>query len=303
MSRIDQALKRRQREKGQGGGEAESPIVAAWQLERFPNETAQEPEKPHFDVEIAPQAVPSVEPPSRFEPQTEPPPMAVFRGFSHTIEQKVVAGGSMHPESLEQYRRLAAALHHTQVERGIKKVMVASAVAGEGKTLTALNLALTLSESYRRRVLLIDADLRRPKLHDLLGVPNTIGLNEALKDTSEARLTLLQVSPRLSVLPTGRPDPDPMSALTSRRMALVLEEGSENFDWVIIDTPPVVMLPDTNLLAAMVDVAILVVEAGRTPYDMSDRAIQALGRERVLGVVLNGVKQDDGYREYSSYRQ
>jgi capsular exopolysaccharide synthesis family protein len=301
MSRIDQALKRRQRENGQGGGEAESPIVAAWQLERFPNETAQEGEKSHFDVEIAPPADLSVEP-SHFEPLTESAPMAVFRGFSHTIEQKVVSGGGMHPESLEQYRRLAAALHHTQVERGIKKVMVASAVAGEGKTLTSLNLALTLSESYRRRVLLIDADLRRPKLHDLLGVPNTMGLNEVLKDSKEARLTLLEVSPRLSVLPTGRPDPDPMSALTSRRMALVLQEASENFDWVIIDTPPVVMLPDTNLLAAMVDVAILVVEAGRTPYDVSDRAIQALGRERVLGVVLNGVTPDDRYREYSTYR-
>ena len=77
------------------------------------------------------------------------------------------------PASREQYRRLAATLHHAQAEHGLKVVMVASAVPGEGKTLTATNLALTLSESYQRRVLLIDADLRRPSLHDDVQVPNT----------------------------------------------------------------------------------------------------------------------------------
>ena len=90
----------------------------------------------------------------------------------------------MDPRSAEQYRRLAAALHQAQVERGIKKVMVASAVAGEGKTLTALNLALTLSESYLRRVVLIDADSDAPASRNLLDSAPIHGLNEALKATT-----------------------------------------------------------------------------------------------------------------------
>jgi capsular exopolysaccharide synthesis family protein len=227
--------------------------------------------------------------------------MAVFRGFNRALAGKVVSGPRMDAGSAEQYRRLAAALHHVQVDRGIKKVMVTSAVAGEGKSLTALNLALTLSESYRRRVVVLDADLRCPRIHELLDVPNVAGLSEALADSRQSKLvTLLQVSPRLSVLPAGRPNPDPMSALTSRRMALILDEAAANFDWVIVDTPPVVLLPDTNLLAGMVDVAIVVIRAGRTGYDLVDRAVHAVGRQRVLGVVLNHVDDEDLPIQYYS---
>jgi capsular exopolysaccharide synthesis family protein len=231
-----------------------------------------------------------------------------FRGFSRIVKScglnpafrgKVMTNGEMNPVSLEQYRRLAAALHHTQLERGIKRAMVASAVAGEGKTLTALNLALTLSASYHRRVLLIDADLRCPRVHELLGVENASGLNDALTNTRQSRASLLAVSPRLSVLLAGRPNPDPMSALTSARMGQVLNKAAESYDWVIVDTPPVVMLPDTSLLAAMIEVAVLVIRAGRTSCDLVDRAIAALGRDRVLGVVLNCVDEEN-LSEYAS---
>jgi protein-tyrosine kinase len=227
--------------------------------------------------------------------------LAVFRGFHRSIVGKVVTSREMEAGSMEQYRRLAATLHHSQVERGTKKVMVASAVAGEGKTLTALNLALTLSESYHRRVVLIDADLRCPRIHELLDIANIAGLNEALKNPRQSKATLLSVSPRLSVLPAGRPNPDPMGPLTSRRMAQILDRAAAHFDWVIVDTPPVVLLPDTNLLAAMVDCAVLVVQAGSTSYDLIDRAIAALGRDRVLGVVLNGVEETDREYEPATY--
>ena len=188
----------------------------------------------------------------------------------------------------EEYRRLAATLHQVQMERGIKKVMVTSAVAGEGKTLTALNLALTLSESYRRRVVLMDADLRCPRIQELLDITNVTGLNDALRETHQTMFSLTMVSPRLSVLPAGRPDPDPMDKLTSARMAAILDELSAKFDWIVIDTPPVVLLPDTNLLAGMIDVAILVVLAGRTSSDLVDRAIREVGRPRILGIILKG---------------
>jgi capsular exopolysaccharide synthesis family protein len=207
------------------------------------------------------------------------------------VAEKLVVMPEMSQQSVEQYRKVAATLHQIQLQRGVKVVMVASALPGEGKTLTSANLALTLSESYRRRVLLIDADLRRPQLHEVFQVPNGPGLNEGLKLPADQRLSVIEMSPRLVLLPGGSPDPDPMSILTSDRMRRVVTEASASFDWVILDAPPIVPLPDTNLLAGMVDLAVLVIAAGRTPYNMIVRAVEILGRERIAGVVLNRVDE------------
>src|SRR5438067_664707 len=94
---------------------------------------------------------------------------------------KVVVGPGAESALIEQYRRLGAALHHHQLQSGARTLMVTSAVAAEGKTLTATNLALTLSHSYQRRVLLVDADLRRPSVHEILRLPNTTGLSDSLR--------------------------------------------------------------------------------------------------------------------------
>ena len=201
----------------------------------------------------------------------------------------------------EQYRRLAATLHHVQEDRGIRRVIVSSAVANEGKTLTSTNLALTLSHSYAKRVLLIDADLRRPRVNVMFGIPNGAGLSEALDRADPRKLALVQVSPLLSVLPAGRATPDPIAGLTSSRMAAILDEAVERFDWVILDTPPVGLLSDALLLAAMADVAILVVGAGSTPCGAVQRALDALGRERVLGVVLNRADESVSGGDYYDY--
>jgi capsular exopolysaccharide synthesis family protein len=203
------------------------------------------------------------------------------------IAEKLVVTPSISPVSLEQYRRLAATLHRRQTETRIKTVLVASTMAGEGKTLTAVNLALTFSESYGRNVLLIDGDLRRPTTHAVLEVPNILGSGVGATQETDQKLSLIQVSPRLSVLTAGQPDADPMSRLASDRMRRVLMEAAAQFDWVIIDTPPVGTVPDANLLAAMADVVLLVVQAGRTPARLVQRTADALGRERVMGVVLN----------------
>jgi capsular exopolysaccharide synthesis family protein len=202
---------------------------------------------------------------------------------------------------VEQYRKLAGILHHAQLERSLKVVMVTSAMAGEGKTLTATNLALTFSESYRRSVLLIDADLRRPTLHETFQVPNLSGLGDGLRAEAEQKLSVVQVSPRLSLLTAGRPDPDPMSGLTSDRMQRLFDEAASRFDWVIVDTPPVGLLSDARLLAAMAHGTLLVVQAGRTPYAMVRRAVEAIGRDRILGVVLNQAEEYAGTPGYSYY--
>ena len=231
-------------------------------------------------------------------------PLGVFQGYGEIAAGKLVVMPSVPHAAVEQYRRLAASLHHTKLQKDTKVVMLTSASPGEGKTLTSVNLALTLSESYRRNVLLIDADLRRPNVHHLFQLPNVIGLSDGLKSDTEEKLSLIQVSEYLTVLPAGRPDNDPMSGLTSDRMRRILEQAAARYDWVLIDTPPVGFLSDANLLVAMVDVAIFVVRAGRSPYRLIQRALDAVGRARILGVVLNAVAENvdvAGYNYYGYY--
>ena len=212
------------------------------------------------------------------------PPPAVVPGA--TTDEKLVTG-SIEPGPVEQYRRLAARLHLSQTERGTKVVMITSAIASEGKTLTASNLALTLSESYKRRVLLIDADLRHPWVHELFRLPNVTGLNDGIRADSDRKVPLIAISEYLSVLTAGRPDPDPMSVLTSERMQRVLQDAARSFDWVIVDTPPVGVLSDARLLATLVDTVVLVVKAGSTQFSAMKQAVEAVGRDRIMGVVLN----------------
>jgi protein-tyrosine kinase len=212
---------------------------------------------------------------------------SLFERMDHRLAEKVVADEKMSPQSREQYRRLAAVLHDAQANTGLRIVMIASAVPGEGKTLTATNLALTLSESYQERVLLIDADLRKPALHQMFHISAATGLIEGLRADGATKLVLRQVSSRLTVLPAGRPTSDPMAAFTSERMRQLLAEARETFDWVIIDTPPLVLLSDAHLLSPLVDGAVLVVRANGTPHDLVRRAADIIGRNRIAGVVLN----------------
>ena len=216
------------------------------------------------------------------------------------LGEKVVLSPNADHAMVEQYRRLAGRLHLAQAEHGIKVVMVASALPSEGKTLTATNLAMTLSESYQRDVLLIDGDLRRPSIHEMFRIPNLSGLNDGVRSESDRKVPLVRWSDHLTIITAGRPDADPMKVLVSQRMKKVIAEGASRFDWVIIDTPPVGLLTDASLFSAMVDTAIFVIEAGRTPYAEIQRAVDAVGRERVFGVVLNRARSgtQGGYGGY-----
>ena len=200
----------------------------------------------------------------------------------------------------EQYRRLAAILHDAQATHRTQVVMVASAVAGEGKTLTAANIALTLSNSYQKRVLVIDADLRRPTMHKVFRIETSSGLTDGLDPAFSKPIVVRQITPRLALLPAGRPITDPMAGLTSPRVGQLIGEAREVFDWIIVDTPPLVLLPDATLLTALVDAAVLVVKAESTPHAMVKRAMDNIGRSRLLGVVLNSatVGPHGGYDTY-----
>lgn len=226
---------------------------------------------------------------------------ALLSHLEKGLTGKLVVDRTIAPASREQYRRLSATLLNGQASHGIKVIMVTSAAVGEGKTLTASNLALTFSESYRRRVLLIDADLRRPSVHRVFGTDGSVGLSEALIATSDERLPVRRLSAHLTILPAGRPSQDPMAGLSSERMRRIIREARDAYEWVIVDTPPVGLLSDASLVSSMADGVVLVVRAGVTHYDLVQRATEAVGRSRILGVVLNSVSAEQS-PTYYSYR-
>jgi len=298
MSRVDEAL-RRAAEEARGGED-----TAALAREPFPIELGEHRKGQASAARSTLAVVGEEEPLKPVEPPgqgpKDPPGGLLDRVDARTAE-KLVTDRRIPPVSREQYRRLAAVLHASQEASGVKVVMVASAAEGEGKTLTAANLALTLSESYRRSVALIDADLRRPALQTLFGLPDSAGLSECLVAREEQKLKIWPVSPTLSVLPAGHPTGDPMAALTSERMRRVIGEAKETFDWVIVDTPPVLLIPDAQLLGSMVDGVIVVIRAGRTPHDLVRRAVDALGHAQILGTVLNGATTNPAGSSYEYY--
>jgi capsular exopolysaccharide synthesis family protein len=293
MGRIDEALSRAA-DAQTANAPAPSPTQPSTDVFESPwsFETGERPPAPEPLPSEVPTSVPSL-------PGVRQSPMALFKGFRPELAGRLVSTPAAPPLLAERFRRLAATLHHAQVVNGLRTVLVTSANSGDGKTLTSANLALTLSESYRRQVLLIDADLRRPSLHDVFSVPNVHGLNDGLKAATDSRLTVIKISDTLTLLPAGRPDPDPMSSLTSPRMAEILKEASERFDWIIVDTAPLGLLADASLLSRMVDGTLFVVRAGETPFAAVQTAVEALGKERILGVVLNAVEgTDQGGSEY-----
>jgi capsular exopolysaccharide synthesis family protein len=257
------------------------------------------PRTPDVAVEVVPPLPRTAAPPTTSTMSAAN--LGVFTGFDPSTDGKLVVGPNANHQMVEQFRKLAATLHHMQIVRGLKTLLITSALPTDGKTLTATNIALTLSQSYRRQVLLIDADLRRPALHQIFGMPNAVGLNEGLKAKGDGRLSVLKISDTLTLLPAGRPEPDPMSGLTSARMSAIIEEAATRFEWVIVDTAPIGLLADANLLTGMTDGALLVIRANQTPHASVLKAVEALGRERILGVVLNATESEGPDVEYSGY--
>jgi protein-tyrosine kinase len=302
MSRIDRALERA-RIAGQDEGPAAGILpdgvpepeifVGPWNVgaQAAPNDSAREAV-----------SAPSVQGPSL--PVSRPGGSTVIAAqartanIHHDLLEKVVAGDGIPSAAVEQYRKLAAKLQ-------VKTVMIISAVAAEGKTLTSMNLALTLSRSYKRKVLLIDADLRRPRLHDAFGVPGVSGLHEAVlgETPNKSTVPVFDIGHGVWLLPAGRPTADPMAVLTSDRMREIVAEARQAYDWVVIDTAPLAVMSDAHVLRDAVDTAVLVVSAGHTDYEFVERAVTLLGREHIIGVVLNGVdsRQLPGSYHYSGY--
>ncbi len=292
MSRVDEALRRAALDPtslhspaGRTSADVMSDESALdrYSPERPPTDKSDKsPAKPTFVADRTSQI------PAKSRGPAEPARRNRVDAFHASLEGKLVVSRETSSVSVEQYRRLAATLLAVQAERGLKTLLVSSSVPGEGKTLTVTNLALTLSESYGRRVLLIDADLRRPSVHTAFGLANAIGLGDALR-SDHPQLNPIQISPALSVLPAGPADRSPLAALSSDRMRSLVAESATRFDWVLLDSPPIGLLSDAQLVSRICDGVLFVIGAGSTPYSLVQRSIAEIGADRIVGTVLNRV--------------
>lgn len=206
----------------------------------------------------------------------------------------------------EQYRTLRTQLFHAAEKKPLQVVTITSTLAGEGKTSTVINLALSIAQSKEKRVLIIDGDLRRPNVATYLGVRAKAGLGEVLTGDIEPLDSIFTLDGyELYILPVSREAANPTELLSSERFADLVTELRTYFDFILIDSPPVMPFADTRLLANHTDAVMLVVRAGLAPYDTVEKAIEALPAGKMLGVVLNGAEnvQEAGYYDYYYYSQ
>jgi capsular exopolysaccharide synthesis family protein len=265
-------------------------------------------------IEPAPAAAPRIEPaaaPSPFARRPESRPSvygaAVARdtsdarhGFAWQIEAAADTEAGeiddhlvslLEPTSFaaEQYRAVRLAIETMRHERGTRVVGISSPGRGEGKTMTALNLAGALAQAPDARVVLVEADLRHPAAARYLGLSAPRGLSSYLLDQSMNLDAVLQrpASIAFAVVPAGAASSMPYELLKSPRLSALLGELRQRFDYVLVDTPPALPYPDVGILRDLVDGFVVVVRANRTPKEMLQDTMTVLGRQRTLGLVFN----------------
>jgi capsular exopolysaccharide synthesis family protein len=201
----------------------------------------------------------------------------------------------------EQFRALRGRIDALAAERPIKTIVVTSALPNEGKTTASVNLAAVTALSLGRRVLLVDCDLRKPKVHPSLGLQPRSGLAEVLRSEAVLDEAIMKVEgANFEVLPVRSRPSNPSELLGSQEMRKLIGEVSERYDRVILDSPAVLGLPDAKAISEFCDGIVVVVRADET----SDRDVQSLleilDRRRVLGLLLNGAKVDQGRYGYAA---
>src|SRR5262249_20985747 len=183
-------------------------------------------------------------------------------------------------------------------------VLVTSALPDEGKSVVALNLACTLARYKPLRVLLVEGDVRKPKIRTNLGFPATKGLSEWLRSDMPLTEILYRVNApglNLWLLPAGEPMADPVERMQSGRLAAVLDRLSESFDWIIIDSTPILPVADTSVWARLSQGILMVVREGKTEKRQLQRALETIDNSALVGVVLNGASNREHNTYYSYY--
>jgi len=208
---------------------------------------------------------------------------------------------------MEEYQKLkSVVVKLTSAKEFLNTVMVTSTLSGEGKSITALNLAVCLAQEYDHTVLLVDADLRRPSIGGYLGIKAEIGLSDCLMHGANLGDALVKTGiGKLSVLLAGTKVPNPVETLSSNKMRELIAELKSRYPdrYIIIDTPPLLLFAEGQVLASMADGVLFVVREGQVPMHQVKEALNLLKGDNLLGVVFNDVETNhyDRYHYYSNY--
>ncbi len=222
--------------------------------------------------------------------------------FQPSQESLLIDPTRPHEAPTEEFRTLRTRLNHMQTLQPIHTVVVTSASPAEGKSFAAMNLALTQSQLAGKRVLIADFDFRRPIVHNLMQLDRTPGITDYLLGKIPLTAAIRRMAgTNLYVLPAGEAVMNPLELLNLPEVKQMLDQLPSLFDWVILDTPPLLFAADANLLATMCHGTILVVRIGTTTIDAITRAMQSLCENNVLGIVVNGARRGELYSKYTYY--
>ena len=208
------------------------------------------------------------------------------------------------PESFgaEKFRFLGVRLRQLQHSRPLKKLLITSTIPEEGKSTVSANLATILARRQQPKILLLEGDLRRPSLSKQFGLSSIPGLSEWLQGEPRPIKHIYRLEgPNLWFLPAGRPPENPLELMQSGRLSELLNQLSTWFDWIIIDSPPILPLADTSVWARLADGILLVTREGTTKRRMLQRGVQALEQSKLLGAVVNSSANTDHSNYYQRY--
>ena len=223
-------------------------------------------------------------------------------GKSQHIDEKLVAYHAPMSVEAELFKVLRTNLLFPANGKLPRKILITSPLPGDGKSFVTSNLAISIAQGVEEYVLLIDCDVRRPQIHKHFGFGQVTGLSEHLSAGTELSKSLLKTPiPKLTVLPAGKPPANPTELLSSKRMKALLNDVANRYDdrFIIIDSPPPSMAAETSAIVSFVDGVILIVKAGSTPRSAVNETIEQIGKEKILGVVLN--QSDQPLKKYYSY--
>lgn len=205
--------------------------------------------------------------------------------------QLLVTVNDPHTQAAEEYSKLKSIIvDMTKKGAFLNMLMVTSSVGGEGKSLTSLNLALSLAQEFDHTVLLVDADIRKPSIHSFLGIENSVGLTDCLLDGVEVKDALIQTGiGKLSVLTAGRSAPNPAEVFTSQLIRTFFLEIKNRYPdrYIIIDTPPVLPFAETRSLSTIVDGIVLVAKEGLVTLTNIEETMECIKGAPMLGIVYN----------------
>ena len=219
-----------------------------------------------------------------------------------TVNSRLVALSDKESLGAEKFRFLGVRLRQLQQERSLKKLLITSTISEEGKSTVTANLAATLARRKQQKVLLLEGDLRRPTQAQLFGGTRPAGLSEWLQSGTRTVSNIYHLDgPGFWLMPAGQPPENPLELMQSGKLAELLDQLVTCFDWVVIDSPPVLPLADTSVWSRFADGILLVVRSGRTERQALQRGLGAIDQSRLLGLVVNNYVGHDENEFYSRY--